>query len=57
MVIINEEKCIGCGLCAKDCPASRIRIQAGKAVWSGECIQVRPLCGGLSRKAVEYSGV
>ena len=34
MIIINEEKCIGCGLCAKDCPAARIRVDEGKAVWS-----------------------
>ena len=35
MVIINEEKCIGCGLCAKDCPAAKIRIHEGKAAWLG----------------------
>ena len=57
MVIINEEKCIGCGLCAKDCPASRIRIQAGKAVWSGECIQCGhcvAVCPGKAVSIPEY---
>ena len=30
-VLINVEKCIGCGLCVKDCVAGAISLQAGKA--------------------------
>ena len=31
-----EESCIGCGLCAKNCPEQAIRMQAGKPVWVKE---------------------
>lgn len=41
-VIIDKEKCIGCGLCAKDCVGSDINIIEGKAVACGNrCI----MCG------------
>lgn len=41
-VIINKEKCVGCGLCKKDCVGSDIDIVKGKAVANGNaCI----LCG------------
>ena len=33
---VNEDVCIGCGLCAKNCPEQAIRIQAGKPVWVKE---------------------
>jgi nitroreductase/NAD-dependent dihydropyrimidine dehydrogenase PreA subunit len=32
LINISEEKCIGCGLCAKDCLAKIIKIRDGKAV-------------------------
>lgn len=37
-VIINKEKCVGCGLCAKDCVAGNITVKDGKAVLGGGCI-------------------
>ena len=39
MIIIDAEKCVGCGLCAKDCPAGKIAVKDGKAVYTPECIQ------------------
>lgn len=41
-VIINSEKCIGCGMCEKDCVGFAIRVENGRAkVNSASCI----LCG------------
>lgn len=39
MIVIDKEKCIGCGLCADDCPAGKIALHEAKAVWSPDCIQ------------------
>lgn len=30
-IIINHEKCIGCGLCVNDCPSSHLYIKNKKA--------------------------
>ena len=34
---IDSSKCIGCGLCAKNCPTQNIMIADGKAVASSRC--------------------
>lgn len=39
MIVIDREKCTGCGLCVKDCPADRLRIEEEKAVYTPGCIQ------------------
>lgn len=41
MVIIDENKCIGCGKCSEDCIAGTIRIKDGKAKARPGCL----LCG------------
>lgn len=52
-VSIDKEKCIGCGICAKDCVAKAITIVAGKAnvksecLYCGHCLAVCP-CGAVS---------
>jgi len=56
-VVINKEKCIGCGLCKKDCVGFDIDIVDGKAVAAGiSCI----LCGHCEavcpQNAVSISG-
>lgn len=49
MIQMNSEKCIGCGLCAKDCVASDLVIENGNAsakniscIKCGHCIAVCP---------------
>lgn len=57
MIVINEEKCIGCGLCARDCPAGKIMVREGKAVWTPECIQCGhcvAVCPGNAVSIPEY---
>lgn len=39
MIQIDRERCIGCGSCLADCPAGRIQMEEGKAVWQEGCIQ------------------
>ena len=41
MVKIDQERCIGCGLCADDCLALNIELKEEKANIKNECL----LCG------------
>ena len=48
-ILIDKEKCIGCGLCEGDCPASNIRILNKKAsiveqncIMCGHCVAICP---------------
>lgn len=38
-IVIDKEKCIGCGNCAKDCVAFSIEMKEGKAEMTGTCIE------------------
>ena len=39
MIAIDKEKCIGCGMCVKDCPAGKLKLEEKKAVYTPECIE------------------
>lgn len=52
MIVIDREKCIGCGLCAADCPAEKLTVEDGKAVYTPECIQCGHCVAVCPRAAV-----
>ena len=41
---INEEKCIGCGICAEKCPANAIVIEDGKARIDPDLCRICRIC-------------
>ena len=52
MVVIDRGKCIGCGLCAADCPAEKLTVTDGKAVYTPGCIQCGHCVAVCPRAAV-----
>ena len=56
-VIIDEEKCIGCGICETTCPFGAISLKNSKAIIGlactqcGACVDVCPV-GAISRVEV-----
>ena len=38
-IVIDAEKCVGCGKCVKDCVAAALHIDGGKAKFEGRCIE------------------
>ena len=60
MLIINKELCIGCGICADQCPFAAIEIQDGVAVVGeactlcGSCVEACDV-GALSMEVAEKS--
>lgn len=54
---INAHKCIGCGLCAKDCPADNLVIRDKKAcIKSQGCLQCGHCVAVCPKAAVSISG-
>lgn len=55
MVEITEKKCIGCGLCAQDCPAKNLAVKNGKAFVRGACMECGHCFAVCPAKAVSIS--
>lgn len=64
---VSRKKCIGCGMCVKDCPVNNIRVKDKKAVLKtqsclmcGHCAAVCPKAAvsitGFSESSVEING-
>lgn len=62
-VIINKEKCIGCGKCAADCVSEKIKIIDGKAefmyercIQCGHCYAICPVSAVTMANYKDYEG-
>lgn len=51
---VDKEKCIKCGLCAKMCPASTIKLVDGNPVWNKKCYQCLRCINNCPRGAIQY---
>lgn len=48
------DACVGCALCARNCPMNRITMQDGKPKWSGSCIHCMSCINRCPKQAIEY---
>ena len=48
------DACIGCGLCAANCPAHAITLRDGKPVWAAQCCQCLRGSNQCPQQAIQY---
>ena len=51
---VDKEKCIKCGLCAKMCPASTIKLVDGSPRWNKKCYQCLRCINNFPQTAIQY---
>ena len=49
-----KDTCIGCGKCVQVCPRNNVRLEAGRPVWSAECIHCMACISHCPTQAIEY---
>jgi len=52
-----DNRCIGCGKCARLCPLNNISIQSGKPVWGDRCTHCMACIGNCPTEAIEYGNI
>lgn len=50
----TDERCNGCGTCARVCPAANVVLDSGKPHWQGRCEQCFACLQWCPRQAVQY---
>lgn len=57
VIEINQDKCIGCGMCVKTCVAHNIAMKEGKAqIKLDSCIKCGQCCAVCPKEAIHISG-
>lgn len=49
-----EDRCNGCGLCMRNCPAHAITLRNGKPVWAAQCFQCMRCINECPEQAIQY---
>lgn len=55
-VVIDKDRCVGCGACVDDCFPGALRLAGGVAAWSGRCIECGHCVAVCPRGAVSFAG-
>lgn len=56
-VLVDKSRCIGCGLCVRDCPVNHLQLRQQKAqTVSDHCIQCGHCVAVCPKQAVSLSG-
>ncbi len=51
-----DEKCDGCGICAKVCPVKDIKMKGGRPLWLHHCEQCFACLQWCPKEAIQYGG-
>ena len=51
---VDKERCNGCTLCSKMCPASTIKIVNGYPIWNEKCYQCLRCINNCPQVAIQY---
>ena len=52
-----DDRCDGCGLCARQCPRKVIAIKNSKPVWNGRCYQCMRCINACPQQAIQYGKI
>ena len=50
----SDDKCTGCGKCAKNCPMNNIKLNDGKPIWDKNCTHCMACICYCPVEAIEY---
>jgi ferredoxin len=50
----SDERCIGCGTCARVCPRANIQLESGKPVWRSDCEMCHACIQWCPNEAIQF---
>lgn len=52
-----DDKCISCGLCAKNCPEHNIQMKENRPEWLGHCVKCLACIHRCPKQAIQYGDI